>query len=145
MHQVADYPLWLGHAGDAGDFKRLFDTGIQAVMQLAMEEAPVSLPRELLYVRFPLVDGPGNDRTVLYLALITLTNLLEKQVPTLVCCGAGLSRSPALAAAALAMVYQEKPDDCLRQIAAHQPHDVAPGFWLEVKKVFQDTTGVEEA
>jgi len=43
-----------------------------------------------------------------------------------------LSRSPAIAAAALAMVYQETPDDCLKQVAGHFPADVAPAFWKDI-------------
>ena len=94
-------PLWLGHAADAQDFKRILDLEITALVQLAAEEAPLQPPRELIYCRFPLVDGPGNDASLLSLAITTLANLLEKRKSVLVCCGAGLSRSPAVAAAVL--------------------------------------------
>ncbi len=104
-------------------------------MQLAYEEPPLALPRELMYCRFPLVDGSDNSPKPLVLAILTVVNLLEKHVPTLVCCSGGLSRAPAVIAAALSEVYQEKPDDCLKQIAEHQPHDVTPGFWDQVKSV----------
>lgn len=44
-----------------------------------------------------------------------------------------MSRSPAIAAAALSMVYQEAPDDCLKKVAEHFAADVAPALWKEVK------------
>jgi protein-tyrosine phosphatase len=141
MHQIQPHALWLGHADDGRDYQQILAAGIEAVVQLAVEEPALQPPRELIYVRFPLVDGTDNNKKILYLALVTLVNLLEKQVPTLVSCGGGMSRSPALAAAALALVLQEEPDDCLRQIAEHRPHDVTPGLWLDVKKIFESMRG----
>ena len=115
------------------ELARILAAGIQAVVQLAAEEATLELPRDLLYCRVPILDGPGNDFKLLSLAATTIANLLEKKLPTLVCCGGGMSRSPALAAAALAMVYQDDADKCLKQIAEHHPADVVPGLWSEVK------------
>ena len=133
MRQITPHPLWIGHADDGRDFQAIFDAEIRAVVQLAVEEPPLPLPRELLYARFPLVDGPGNDPKVLYLATLALVNLLEKKIPTLVCCGAGMSRSPALAAAALALVFQQPPDESLKEVAEYHSADVVPGLWAEVK------------
>jgi protein-tyrosine phosphatase len=142
MRQIMPHALWLGHAGDGRDFPRICAAGIQAVVQLAAEESPLELPRDLLYCRFPLLDGPGNDVKLLSLAATTIANLLEKKIPTLVCCGGGMSRSPALAAAALAMVYQEDADQCLKQIAEHHPADVLPGLWSEVKALVEGQRSV---
>jgi protein-tyrosine phosphatase len=135
MREILPHPLWIGHAGDGQDFKQILDADIRAIVQVAIEEPVLQPPRELVYNRFPLVDTQGNDRRLIYLAVVTVTNLLEKGMSTLVCCGSGMSRSPVIAAAALAMMLQEDPDDCLRQIAEHHPHDVTPGLWIEVKKV----------
>ena len=138
MRQVLPHPLWLGHTGDGRDVKLILDAGITAVVQLAVEESCLQLPRELVYCRFPLIDGPGNDAKLLLLAAISVANLLERGIPTLICCGAGLSRAPAIAAAALSMVYQDDADACLKQVAEHHPADVVPGFWEEVKQVVRD-------
>jgi protein-tyrosine phosphatase len=137
MRQITPHALWLGHAGDGRDFRQVLDAGIAAIVQVAAAEPALQPPRELICCRFPLVDGPGNDRKLLSLTITTLANLLEKNIPTLVCCGAGMSRSPAIAAAALSMVYQEEPDECLKQIAEHHPHDVLPGLWAEVKRFLE--------
>jgi len=135
MRQILPHPLWIGHADDGRNYQQILEAGIQAIVQVAMDEPALQPPRELTYCRFPLIDGPGNERRLLYLAMVTVANLLEKNVPTLVCCSGGMSRSPVIAAAALAMVQQEKPDDCLRQIAEHHPHDVTAGLWIDVKNV----------
>jgi protein-tyrosine phosphatase len=137
MRQIDPHPVWLGHAGDGRAYRAILDAGIEAIVQVALEEAALQPPRELLYFRFPLFDGSGNNRNLLSLAITTVANLLEKQVPTLVCCGAGMSRSPAVLAAAMSMVFQEPPDECLKQITEHQPHDVLPTLWIEIKQLLE--------
>jgi protein-tyrosine phosphatase len=137
VKQIQPHYLWLGHAGDGGDWRPVFDAGIRAVVQLAAEEPPWQPPRELISCRFPLLDSPGNDPKLLRLAITTVAQLLKAHVPTLVACGAGQSRAAAVAAAALAVLGREKPEECLQQIVAHTPADVVPGLWAEVKGVLE--------
>jgi hypothetical protein len=126
------HALWVGHVGDARDFRRLFDQGIKSLVELAAEEAPVQAPRELIYCHFPLLDGPGNDPDVLSLALNTVTSLLRIHLPTLLTCSSGVSRSPAIAAAAMALAYQEKPEECLLRVGHG---DISPGLWQELMEL----------
>jgi len=132
MTQLLPHQLWLGHAGDGRDFQKLFEAGIQALVQLGAEEPVVQAPRELIYVHIPLMDGPGNRADGLLFAIRTVAALLTFRVPTLVCCGAGMSRSPCIAAAALAMTTGESPGQVLRRIGEHRPCDVSPSLWNEV-------------
>ena len=132
MNQILPHPLWVGHAGEGRDFRRVFDAGIKALVQLAAEELPSQPPRELLFCRFPLVDGSGNNPEVLYLAIHTVTTLLQKRIPTLLACGAGMSRSPAVAAAALSLAHHEPPEDCLQYVIRYHPGDVSPALWSEI-------------
>jgi protein-tyrosine phosphatase len=132
MTQILPHPLWLGHAGDGRDFRQLFEAGIQASVQLAAEEPDIQVPRELIHVHIPLLDGPGNRAELLALAIRTVAALLALRVPTLVWCGAGLSRSPSIAAAALAMTSGEPLGESLRRIGEHRPCDVSPGLWKDV-------------
>lgn len=60
MRRIPDTSLWLGHVGDARNLAALAEGGIEAVVDLAGDESPAALPRDLAYCRFPLVDGPGN-------------------------------------------------------------------------------------
>jgi protein-tyrosine phosphatase len=104
-------------------------------VQVAAEEPAISTPRDLIYFRFPLVDGSGNPPSTLLLAVGAVQGLIRLRIPTLVCCGMGLSRSPAVAAVALAMVRRETPDEVLRMLAEHHPVDVSPGFWREIRAI----------
>ena len=61
MHEIHPDLLWLGHALDVREPRPLFDAGITAVVDVAFEEPPAQLPRQLIYCRFPLSDGGGND------------------------------------------------------------------------------------
>ena len=88
--------LWIGNALEARDLARVLELEIEALVDLAIEEPPASLVRELTYCRIPLLDGAGNPPEKLRLAVETVTSLLRAQTPTLVACGAGMSRSQAL-------------------------------------------------
>ena len=124
--------MWIANAVEARDLKRVLDLGVEAVVDLAMQELPLSVTRELVYVRIPIVDG-GNDPWRLTCAVDAVRQLLQRQVPTLVFCSAGMSRSPAVVAAALSLVQNRPADDVLEQIAALLPHDVSPILWRDVK------------
>jgi hypothetical protein len=135
MNQIIPHHLWIGHAGEGRDFRHLFDEGIRAVVEVAVEEPPSQPPRELVYCRFPLLDGADNDPDLLMLAIQTTTSLLRARLPTLVCCDNGMSRGPAVAAAALSLAQQVAPEECLARVAKHHPSDVSPGFWSDVTRV----------
>ena len=135
MREVLSQLLWVGHAGDGRDFRELFALGIRAVVQLALEEPPLHLPREFILFRFPLLDGAGNDPAVLGLAMNSVAGLIRLRIPTLVCCGAGMSRSPVIAAAALSAVSGDGFDECLERVTSRGPADVSPALWADVRNV----------
>ncbi len=68
----------------------------------------------------------------------TVVSMLKSQVPTLVYCGAGMSRSPAVIAAALAIVQGGSPDERLKEIVAGHPRDVSPHLWEAVGRVCRE-------
>jgi hypothetical protein len=131
MRRVKPYALWIGHAGDAESAPGLHEAGIRALVQLAIEEPVASPPRDLIFLRVPLVDGAGNPSESLALAIRTVARLLELRIPTLVCCGAGMSRSPCIAAAALSLAFALGPGDALERLKATGPCDIASGFWRD--------------
>jgi protein-tyrosine phosphatase len=135
MNQMLPYPLWIGHAGDGRDYRRLLDVGIKAVVQLAIEELPLQPPRELVYLRFPLRDGADNPDGILGLAVGALVSLLRQRLPTLVCCGAGMSRSPAVAAVAVGLVTGEPAEEILKRFLTGRPGDLSPGLWDQLKRL----------
>ena len=75
----------------------------------------------------------GNTSGSLCLAIETAARLINTSVSTLVACSAGMSRSPAIVAAALALVRGQSPDDALVELVAQIPHDVSPRLWGDIK------------
>jgi protein-tyrosine phosphatase len=138
VREVIQGNLWLGNAGDGRDPECLLQAGVAAVINLAVEEASPVLPRSMIYCHFPLMDGAQDVQGVLAVAIHTVVSLLKIQVPTLVYCGAGMSRSPAVVAAALAIVEGGSPEERLRQVVSGQPHDVSPQLWEAIRRMCRD-------
>ncbi len=107
MRQISGRALWIGHVGDTRHPRPLLDAGIAAVIELADSEPLATLPRELVRCRFPLTDGGGNPPWLVRLAVEAVAGLLRAGVPTLVCCGSGMSRSVSIAAGGLAPLRTE--------------------------------------
>ncbi len=141
MHEVIPGALWIGHIGDASDLKSLHQAGVRALVDLALNETPPPLSRELVYLRVPLVDGAGNAPALLRAAIATTRLLLEEGLPTLVYCSAGMSRAPAIAAMALSRLWQRSPEECLVQIATGFAHDVSTSLWRELLDVANTEDG----
>jgi protein-tyrosine phosphatase len=135
MREILPRKLWLGSVADAKNIETVMDAGIVAVVDLTHEEMPLSFPRSMVYCRFPILDGQQDARQILITAIETLAALLKKDIPTLVYCSAGMSRSPAVAAAALSILQGNMPDDNLRQVVCGHPHDISPRLWEEVREI----------
>jgi protein-tyrosine phosphatase len=135
MREIIPGILWLGNSADARDLRRVLDAGILALVDLAAEEPTPVLPRSIVYCRFPNVDGRQPSTQVLRVAIETVVSLMKGGLPTLVFCGAGMSRSPAVAAAALSIVHGGSPDERLSQVVAGHPHDVSTQLWADVREV----------
>lgn len=136
MHEIHPGRLWLGHALDARDPRSLFEAGIAAVVDVAYEEPPAQLPRKLIYCRFPLNDGGGNDPTLLLQTVQTLVDFLTSQTKTIVACSAGMSRSPTIAAFALAAHLSQQPEDVIARIADQKSLEIKGALWNDVSSVF---------
>ncbi len=132
MRQIHPHALWLGHVGDVRDWRAVSDVGIQAIVDLAGNEAPAVPPRDLIYHRFPLVDGAGNPDWLLRIACRTVADLLRADIPVLVYCSAGMSRSPAIAAAAIANATKQPLDRALATVRQAGGVDVSPGLWTSL-------------
>jgi hypothetical protein len=135
MRQVNSRQLWVGHVGDTRQPRRLLDAGIGAVIELADGEPLAILPRELVRCRFPLNDGGDNPPWLVRLALDSVAGLLRASVPTLVCCGCGMSRSVCLAAGGLAQAEARPLQETLAEIAGAGPADVSPALLAQVQAV----------
>ena len=135
MTEIVPKQLWIGSAVEVRQISRVLDAGVEALVDLALEERPPSVTRDVVYCRFPLNDGRGNPPKLHRAADDAGVSLLEKRVTTLGYCGGGMSRSPEIVAAALAASRGGSFDKTLAGITAGRPHDVSPGFWVDVKRV----------
>lgn len=135
MREVIPGKLWLGNAADARKLDLILDAGIAAVVDLALEELAPPLPRSTVYCRFPVVDGEQGCQPILRTAIETVASLVKKEIPTLVFCRAGMSRSPSVVAAALSLVQGGSPNDWLARVVQGFPHDVSAEFWATVQAV----------
>jgi hypothetical protein len=59
VRQIAGYSLWLGNIADACHLNAVLAADITAIVDLALNEPPAKVTREVAYLRFPLVDGAG--------------------------------------------------------------------------------------
>jgi len=136
MHEIHPNLLWVGHAFDIREPVALYDAGISAVIDVAYEEPPSLMPREFTYCRFPLNDGGGNNQFMLYQALRTTTDLLKSDTRTIIACSAGMSRSPTVAAFALAYHLGEEPENVITRIAEIKSLEVKDALWSDVASAF---------
>ena len=137
MREIIPHRLWIGNARDARDVKSVLDLGISAVIDLAIEEPPILFPREIVYCRLPLIDGDENNQPVLQTAIATVARFIQTEEPTLVACSGGMSRSPAIVAAALSKIKSLSFEQAIKQVAATGPCDVAPGLWNQIEAGFE--------
>ena len=117
MRAVIPKLLWIGNALDARDIKTVLGVGVTAIIDLAIEEPSIQFPRDIVYCRFPLIDGEGNSPPVLRAAIQMTAHFVRSEISTLVACSAGMSRSPAIVAAALAARREDAI--CERPASSH--------------------------
>lgn len=143
MRRVEGTSLWIGHVGDLRDMRAIHRAGITAMVDLAVNEPPATVNREMVYCRFPLVDGAGNSEGTLRCAIRATAEFLRSGMPTLVFCSGGMSRSVSVGAAALAISSGKSAPDCLRLVAKDGPVDVSPSLWdvvVQIVKLAQTCT-----
>lgn len=134
MRQVTE-TLWIGNAFEARDMRGVLAAGIKAVVDVAIDEPPITATGELICIRVPLIDGSGNSDESLQLAIATASQLVQAKVPTLIACSAGMSRSPLIAAAALTLSAQTTLSDELRRVVEAGPCDISPTLLSDVRRV----------
>lgn len=138
MRPIGAEPLWIGHAGDLRDPRAILSAGIKAILELADNELFAALPRELIRLRFPLSDGGDNPYWLLRLAANSLAALIQAEVPTLVCCSNGMSRSVCITAAAHSQARGISLDEALRDIAQYGPADVSPALLVQLHEALAE-------
>ena len=129
MIRLETHSVWVGNAAECRDSARIRSLGITAVVDLAVNEPPPVLSRELAVCRFPLHDGMSNPTWLLAAAIGCVAGLVRARVPTFVCCSAGMSRAPTIASVGIAKARGIDPSEVLAEIAKLQHVDISPGLW----------------
>jgi len=137
VRNVSGTTLFIGHAGNGRDIAALRRAGIEALIDVAINETPATPQREMVCCRIPLDDGGGNPPVSVRLALDTTSALLKAEIKTLVFCSAGMSRSPAIAAGALSLALAIDPNEALGRVRACGPCDISPTLWGSVLEALQ--------
>lgn len=135
MREIIPRQFWIGNATEARQILPVTSLQVEAVLDLAANELPVQFPRELVYCRFPISDGAENNQTVLLAALTVTSHFVRNLTPTFIYCSAGMSRSVAIAAGAIALAEGAVADNVLSRITSTGAHDVSPALWSEVRRL----------
>lgn len=135
IRKIQSKQLFIGDAITARDLKLVYDHGITAVLDLAVDERPAVLGRDIIYCRFPLSDDGSNDDAIISAAIMCLMSMVQRNFTTLVACSAGMSRSPLVVAAALSLLSNQTLAECLAQTIQDSPHDVSPTLYKSVSGV----------
>jgi protein-tyrosine phosphatase len=126
MDEVVD-GLFVGTVRDAGDKTLMCEYGVEAIVSLTHDGPDDGYPSGQKVVRLPMKDGPQNDQQVFEQAVTHVLSRLRSGDNVLVHCSAGASRSPAVAATALALYNEVGLETGFEQIAncrnAADPHE----------------------
>lgn len=139
MREILPNELWIAGRSEANNITAVLNLGVCAIVDLAANEPPLQYPRDIVNCRFPLVDSDENSRAILRSAILTTTEFIKSGVPTLVACSAGMSRSPAIAAAAIAHAENLSLEAALLKVAGSGPHDISTSLWHEIGLVLPPT------
>ena len=124
MDSVAD-ELFVGTVDDVIDTSSLEAHGVMTIVSLT-HETPSLAGEDFTVCSIPLIDGPQNSREQFRNAVEETTTALKANGSVLVHCSAGASRSPTVAATALALSQDMELQDAFQQIAdnrdAVDPH-----------------------
>jgi protein-tyrosine phosphatase len=116
--------LFVGTRADATDEQHLETQGITTVISLIHENLDLSEPAIDIHA-IPLIDGPQNSRDRFTEAVTETVTALADNECVLVHCAAGASRSPTVAATALALYQDIELGDAIQQVADNRA-DVDP-------------------
>lgn len=120
MDKVAD-GLYVGTVDDAGQVENLREVGITTIISLIHRSPTKGYPDEVAVHSVPLRDGPQNDISAFEEAVEMVLSERENDTPLLIHCSAGSSRSPAVAATALALSDDIGLEAAFDQIATRRP------------------------
>lgn len=137
MREVIPEVVWIGNALDARNIQGVLNAGFQVVVDLAIEEPPAQLPRDIVYCRFPLHDGAGNPNVLIESAIDLIVRFVRERIPTLVACSGGMSRSPLIVSAVVATINDISFDEAIRRVTTTGPCDFSPALYAALRHLIE--------
>ena len=120
MDEVAD-GVFVGTTEDASDEALLHEYNIATVVSVTHGEPRSGFLSDMTVENVPLIDGPQNDSQAFAEAVRTVVAHRESGDRVLVHCSAGASRSPSVAATAIACRSETTLNDSFNQVLERRP------------------------
>jgi len=108
--------VFVGTAVDAVDESLVSKQDITTILSLTHDTPADGFPTDVAVHNVPLVDGPQNDLRAFRSAVDRLLTQLRANETVLVHCAAGSSRSPAVAATAIALDEEIDLEDAFQRV-----------------------------
>jgi predicted protein tyrosine phosphatase len=133
MDEVATN-LYVGTLADAGDRALLHEAGVDRVISLTHDTPETEYPVST----YAMMDGPRNEQEAFREAVADVIAALERTETVLVHCSRGASRSPSVAATAVALHDERSIEEAFERIenqrAEFDPH---PALVRQAVRVYQ--------
>ncbi len=138
MDDVAD-GLFVGTLADAGDWERVRESGIEVIVSLTHGDPEGGFPPSATVRNHPMTDGPQNERAAFEAAVSAVRDGLDAGETLLVHCRSGASRSPAVAATALALERATDLETAFQQVVTRRDAvDPHPALVRQAARVFTE-------
>ncbi len=138
MLNIPNSDIWLGNTSDLRDIRSVLKHGVTAIIDLAIEDPLPTIPRATTYCRFMITDDGENNPANIHAAILAASAFVSGGHVAAICCSAGLSRSPSIAAATMSYISGDSPTATLELVSAVKHIDVNPAFWNQVVDVLLD-------
>jgi predicted protein tyrosine phosphatase len=131
--------LFVGTIADAGDESLLEGHAVDRVVSLTHTDPETGFPATVSVVEAPMKDGPRNERARFESAVEATLAGLRSGENVLVHCSRGASRSPSVAATAIAVSRDVGIQAAFEQVAASRAEcDPHPALVRRAVSVFRD-------
>ncbi len=120
MDQVSS-GLFVGTLADAADEELLTENGIDRIVSLTYGDPEAGYPKSISISQCPMMDGPRNDEETFQEAVEAVLSGFDQDETVLIHCSRGASRSPAVAATAVAIYEQIEIAESFERIGNRRP------------------------
>jgi len=138
MDEVAS-GLYVGSLADAGDTALLQENSINRIVSVTYGDPETGYPDSATVSQYPMMDGPRNEREVFAKAVEQVLMGLDQNETILVHCSRGASRSPSIAATAVALHKEIGIEEAFEQIGERRNNfDSHPAVVRQAVNVYRD-------